>query len=159
MLYLLDGYNLLFALIDSQHPLAAQRQQIIRFLQKLFAHYKMDGLLVFDGRVRRGEESGRSYASPLEVIYTPEGQSADEYIIERIGSSKGASQMTVVTNDRGLIAHARSFRVQTMNVAPFIQWLTNRKKTTHAKPTIVETKHNLERLLKIFEKRFEEGEG
>lgn len=157
MLYILDGYNLLFTLTESAQPLAQQRQKIIHFLQKKFASFRMDGILVFDGRVRQGEESGRSYPSPLEVIYTPKGQSADQFIIERIESSQNPRQITVVTNDRGLIANSRPFGTKVISNAEFIEWLLSRKKKNpEQKAHIADSKQNIERLLIIFEKRLNE---
>lgn len=157
MLYILDGYNLLFTLTESDQPLAQQRQKIIRFLQKKFASFHMNGILVFDGRVRRGEESGRSYPSPLEVVYTPKGQSADHFIIERIEASENPRQITVVTNDKGLIANSRPFGTKTIGNAEFIEWLLGRKKKNAAqKSHIADSKKNIERLLTIFEKRLNE---
>jgi predicted RNA-binding protein with PIN domain len=159
VLYILDGYNLLFTLTESDHPLAKQRTKIILFLQKKFAALKMHGILVFDGRVRRGEESGRSYPSPLEVIYTPKGESADQFIIERIESSQNPREITVVSNDRGLIANARPLGAKTIANADFIEWLlTRKKKTSSPKPHIADTKQNIDRLLKIFENRLKEEE-
>ncbi len=156
-IYILDGYNLLFTLTESDEPLVKQRQKIVVFLQKKFAKFKMDGILVFDGRVRNGEESGRSYSSPLEVIYTPKGQSADHFISERIESSQNPRQITVVTNDRGLIANVRSLGAKTIGNAPFIEWLIHRKKGAPSRePEVADTKQNIERLLLIFEKRLEE---
>ncbi len=157
MLYLLDGYNLLFTLTESDNPFSEQRQKIIRFLQKQFASFKMEGILVFDGSVRHGEESGRSYPSPLEVVYTAKGQSADQFIIERIEISLNPRQITVVTNDRGLMAHARPLGAKTTGNADFIQWLVDRrKKKSSLKREITDSKQNMERLLIIFEKRLKE---
>jgi predicted RNA-binding protein with PIN domain len=156
--YFLDGYNILFTLTESDHPLATQRQKIIRFLQKQFSLFKMDGILVFDGRVHRDEESGRAYRSPLDIIYTPKGQSADQYIVERIETSENPRQITVVTNDRALFTNARVLGAKTTRNAEFIQWLMNRKKknTGVPKPDITETRYNIDRLLVVFEKRLEE---
>lgn len=158
MLYLLDGYNLLFTLTESDHPFAQQRQKIIHFLQKRFASFKMTGVLVFDGRVRRGEESGRSYPSPLEVIYTSKEQSADQFIIEQIETSQNPRQVTVVTNDRGLIANVHPLGAKTIGNAKFIQWLVNRRKRPALKTEIADSKQNIERLITIFEKRLKEEE-
>lgn len=158
MLYLLDGYNLLFTLTESDHPISQQRQKIIHFLQKRFASFKIEGILVFDGRVRRGEESGRSYPSPLEVVYTSTEQSADQFIIERIETSKNPRQVTVVTNDRGLIANVRSLGAKTIGNDKFIQWLVTRKKKPALKTEIADSKQNIERLIIIFEKRLKEEE-
>ena len=158
-MYILDGYNLLFTLTESDHPLALQREKVIRFLQKRFASFKMAGILVFDGRVRHGEESGRSYPSPLEVVYTPNNQSADAYIIERIETSKNPRIITVVTNDRGIMANARSLGAKTIKNAEFIEWLLSRKKkSAHPKPEVADTKQNIERLVNIFEKKLKEEE-
>jgi predicted RNA-binding protein with PIN domain len=156
--YFLDGYNILFTLTESDHPFATQRQKIIRFLQKRFALFKMNGILVFDGKVRRDEESGRSYRSPLDIIYTPKGQSADQYIVERIESSENPRQITVVTNDRALVANARSLGAKTTPNAEFIQWLLSRKKKTAGpvKPDAADTRQNIDRLLALFEKRLKE---
>lgn len=157
MLYILDGYNLLFTLTESDEPLVQQRQKIVLFLQKKFAKFKMNGILVFDGRVRHGEESGRSYPSPLEVIYTAKGQSADHFIFERIESSQNPRQVTVVTNDRGLMANVRPLGAKIIGNAEFIEWLMSRKsRATSPKPPLADTKQNIERLLAIFEKRLEE---
>jgi len=117
----------------------------------------MEGIVVFDGRIRGGEESGRSYPSPLEVVYTSRGQNADAYILEQIETSKSPRQITVVTNDRGLIANAKSHGSKTVGTAPFIEWLLNRKKQISSpKPEISDSKQNIERLLIIFENRLKE---
>ena len=119
----------------------------------------MDGLLVFDGRVHHGEESGRSYPSPLEVVYTPKGQSADHFIIETIESLPNPRQVHVVTNDRGLIANARRLGAKTMGNSEFIEWLLNRrKKGTAEKPHMADSKTNIERLLSIFEQKLKEDD-
>jgi len=159
VIYLLDGYNLLFTLSSSDLPLIRQRQQVVRFLQKRFAAMNLDGILVFDGKVRRGEESGRSYPSPLEVVYTPKDQSADAFIIERIEAAQNPRQTTVVTNDKGLTANARSHGAKTIANAPFIEWLLSKKKKPGAaKPEIADTKEHIDRLLKIFEKKLKAEE-
>jgi predicted RNA-binding protein with PIN domain len=155
--YLLDGYNLLFTLTESDHPLANQRQKIVRFLQKKFASLKLAGIVVFDGKIRHGEESGRSYPSPLEVVYTPKGQSADAFIIEKLEMSSNPRQITVVTNDRGLIANARALGAKTIHNGEFIEKLLSRKnKANPVKADIADSKRNIERLLIIFEKKLRE---
>jgi predicted RNA-binding protein with PIN domain len=157
--YFLDGYNILFNLTDSDSSLSTQRQKIIHFFRRRFALFKIEGMLVFDGRVRRGEESGRAYSRSLEVIYTPKGQSADHYIISCIEISEKPRQITVVTNDRGLIANAKSLGTKAIGNEEFIQWLLNRKKKPVAvKPEIADTKQNIQRLLAIFEKRLYEND-
>lgn len=156
-MYLLDGYNLLFTLTESDHPLAEQRDKVVLFLQKRFAELKMTGTVVFDGKLRHGEESGRSYPSPLEVVYTPKGQSADAYIIEKLEMSQSPRQITVVTNDRGLIANARSLGAKIVPNREFVERLLSRKKKgPPTKTEMADSKQNIERLRIIFEKKLSE---
>lgn len=156
-MYLLDGYNLLFTLTESDHPLSDQRQRMVRFLQKRFAALKLEGIVVFDGKVRHHEESGRSYPSPLEIVYTQKGQSADAFIIEKLELSNKARQITVVTNDKGLIANVRSYGAKLLKNEEFIKKILIKKKnSTETKVDIADSKKNIERLQAIFEKKLKE---
>lgn len=155
MYYLIDGYNLIFSLIQSKESLQTLRQKVIRTLQKQFAKREISGTLVFDGAHRRDEESGLSYSSPLIIAYAPKGQSADEYIIELIETAKNPKQIAVVTNDRGLKMHAKSHGAKVQSNEEFIHWLeTGKKKRKEVEP--MDTKQNIDRLLKIFENRLKE---
>lgn len=151
MHYLIDGYNLIFSLVESKESLQTLRHRVIVALQKQFAKRKISGTLVFDGAHRRDEESGLSYSSPLTIAYTPKGQSADDYIVEMIERAKNPKLITVVTNDRGLAMHAKSHGAKVQPNDEFIHWLKKRKKKKIAEPT--ETQANIDRLLKIFEER------
>jgi predicted RNA-binding protein with PIN domain len=152
--YYLDGYNLLFSLIETKRSLAEERKQILLFLQKKFQRQKLKGTLVFDGAHRRDEESGHSYPSPLELVYTPKGQTADAYIIERIELMKNPRLATVVSNDRGLKSHAVSLGAKYLSNIEFIeQILRKEKRPEKEKAPFKETKQNIERLLKIFEEK------
>ncbi len=151
-MYLLDGYNVLFSLTLSDRPLKVQRHHIIHFLQKRFAALHLKGILIFDAKVRLTEESGRAYQSPLEIIYTPKGQTADSYIEETIAFAKNPRQMIVVTNDRALIANVKSLGAQTLKNEEFLKRLAAKKSQAPEKE-ITDTKQNITRLLKIFEKK------
>lgn len=157
MYYYIDGYNLIFSLSDAAHSektLLSLRQEAIRYLQKKFALLKLSGTLVFDGSHRRGEESGLSYPSPLIVAYTPKGQSADAYIVDKIHESPHPKTLLVVTNDKGLTLHSRSAGAKTQTNSEFLDSLLHRskkKKTKAAEPK--ETQENIDRLLRIFEDR------
>lgn len=157
MYYLVDGYNLIFSLIESKESLQTVRNKVILALQKEFAKRKISGMLVFDGAHKRGEESGLSYPSPLIVAYAPKGQSADEYIVEKIEASSQPKLITVVTNDRGLAMHAKSHGASVQSNDTFIKWLRKKK----GKKKVIEpreTQQNIDRLLKIFEERLKNEE-
>lgn len=155
MYYYVDGYNLIFNAIQSEGKLQDLRQKTIHFLKKAFANHKLKGALVFDGAHRRDEESGLSYPSPLTVAYAPKGQSADDYIIERIELAKNPKQITVITNDRGLIRHARALGAKTESTHTFLTKL-HRPKKSKSTQEMKDSPENIERLLKIFEKKLEE---
>lgn len=157
MYYYIDGYNLIFSLVDSKESLQSLRQKTVLFLQKKFASFHLTGTLVFDGAHRRGEESGLSYPSPLIVAYTPKDQNADSYIVEQIEKTPQKGQITVITNDRGLILHTHSLGAHTQSNQAFIQWLKQKGKKKRLKKgkDPIETPENQERLLKIFEDRLQ----
>lgn len=154
MYYWIDGYNLIFSLptySEAIKDFAGLRQRLIRTLRKQFAKKKISATLVFDGAHRRDEESGLSYPTPLTVAYAPKGQSADEYIVERIALASNPKEMTVVTNDRGLARHAKAAGAKVQPNQDFIAWL--KKGTKKDRPEPKESEQNMKRLLKIFEER------
>ncbi|HLB52281.1 MAG TPA: NYN domain-containing protein [Chlamydiales bacterium] len=150
MRYYLDGYNLLFSLSNSRLPLLKQRKEMIQFLQLAFEKKKLTGTIVFDGKVHLNEESGRSYPSPLEIVYTTKGQTADAYILEQMEFCKYRSEITVVTADLGLRRHLQSMRVKVMDNQKFMHFLCKGKKEEE-KTDIEESQKEIARLLKIFE--------
>lgn len=158
MYYYVDGYNLLFNFLEPKQNLKALRGQVVLYLQKRFASLHLEGMLVFDGAHRRDEESGLSYPSPLIVAYSPKGQTADEYILEQVEQSKRPQNLTVVTNDRSLILHAKSMGAHALLNAEFIQKLKKKKKKGRVIKEPQETEQQIERLRKIFEKRMEQEE-
>ena len=152
MIYLIDGYNLIFSLIESKEKLQTLRQKVIQALQKSCSIKKIQGMIVFDGIHRRDEESGLVHSAPLAVAYAPKGQTADEYIVEQIECTDNPKQVTVDTNDKGLALHAKAAGSKVLKNDEFIHWLQKKKKKTKAMDP-KESEQNIERLLKIFEER------
>ena len=162
MHYLIDGYNLLFHGDESKDTLRSKRQTIVQSLQKEFALLHMKGTVVFDGAHEPDEQSGLSYKSPLVIAYSHQGQTADAYILEKLEAAKTPSELTIVTNDKGLSMHARNYGAKSMTIPEF---LTQIKKKRHQKKgTIAEKKpaaiseRELNRLLKLFEEKLGEDE-
>lgn len=158
MYYYIDGYNLIFSLIDSKESLKSIRQKVILLLQKKFAKYGLSGTVVFDGSHRKDEESGLSYPSPLIVAYTPKGESADEYIISEVAARKRGLQIIVITNDQGLASHVKEKGARVQSNSDFIHWLKSKEKRRKRKEIeAVDTQQNIDRLLVIFEERLKQG--
>ena len=159
MIYYVDGYNLLFRLADSRTSLRKQRTSIIRFLQNQFVHLKSKGLLIFDGAHRPDEESGLSYPSPMELAFTPKGQSADENILDRVEMLSNRKNATVVTNDQGLKRQAGAFGAKTMSNDAFLKWLLKRASKKKAKRLPAkDSPQQIERLTKIFEEKLKKDD-
>lgn len=150
-MYYLDGYNLLFTCFHSTHPLSSQREAFIHWLQCRFSSRHIQGALIFDGDTARKGESGRSYSSPLEIIYTPHHESADAYILEKLEGISRRSEITVVTNDQHLSRSVRALGTKTLKNEAFLTWL--HKKPLNApdeKPNFKETDRHFQRLLKLW---------
>lgn len=90
----------------------------------------------------------------MEVAFAPQGQTADQYIIEQIELAKNKKTIVVVTNDRNLKNHVSFVGAETMSIHAFLQWLMKRKAKKKSKKLVIkESPAQIERLVKIFEER------
>ena len=152
--FFIDGYNLLFHWSDEEPSLQIRRNQLIQWIQ----HIDLQGVIVFDGSHRSDEEYGLAYASPMDVAFTPKGQTADQYILELIEISPHRKCLVVVTNDQSLKRHATGFGANTLSSQAFLHWAMKRKKRKKAKkPAAQESKSQVERWVKIFEERLKQN--
>ncbi|WP_068467675.1 NYN domain-containing protein [Candidatus Protochlamydia phocaeensis] len=122
MHYFIDGYNLLFRLMHGSDDLQQSRQQIILDLNKKISLVKLDVSLVFDAAFQEGDRT-RSHFDALEILFTAEGETADEFILEEIKNSIFPQQETVVTSDKRLAWQARHRSAHTESIEEFMVWL------------------------------------
>lgn len=123
MHYFIDGYNLLFRLLHSSGSnLQSQREAIIYDLNKKIALVKIDVSIVFDATSQIGGGS-RTHYDHLEILYTAEGETADEYIIEEIKNHPQPQQEIIVTSDKKLSWLVRNRSAHTETVEEFTLWL------------------------------------
>ena len=122
MHYFIDGYNLLFRLLHDKEDLQSQREAIIRDLNQKIALVKIDVSIVFDAAFQMGERT-RTHYNELEILFTAEGESADEYIVDEIKNSPHPQQETVVTSDKKLAWRVRNRSAHTESVEDFVLWL------------------------------------
>lgn len=121
MHYFIDGYNLLFRLTQDG-DLQTEREAVIRDLNKKISLIKLDASIVFDAAYRLGGRS-RSHFDALEILFTAERETADDYILEEIQNSSSPHQETVVTSDKSLARQVRLCSGHTMSIEEFIGWL------------------------------------
>lgn len=114
MQHIVDGYNLLFFLDLKAKTLREARQLVIKYVQDVFEDKK--GIcIVFDGKQEKGLGFSRIYSGRTEIIYTIDGMSADEYIVEWFQQKKPTSSMFVYTQDLGLKRHLSEFKVKVLD--------------------------------------------
>jgi predicted RNA-binding protein with PIN domain len=162
MYFLIDGYNLLFSFLADRTSFEVQREGLLIWMQKQFDDLNLTGIVVFDGGHQMPYECEISYQSPLEIAYTPKGQTADAYIVERLSyfSNTGTQTASVVTNDKGLIGHCRTYSPQMMSNESFVQWLMKKSKKIQVskKKVLKESSFQVDRLTRIFEEKLRSEE-
>jgi predicted RNA-binding protein with PIN domain len=106
---LIDGYNLLHALSRGKSGEEA-RNGLIALIQAWCERGGYRARIVFDptGGMKRNEARGA-----IEIRNVPQGKTADEEILEALGSTGDRTQYTVVSNDAAIVKAAgkRGFTV------------------------------------------------
>ena len=138
----IDGYNVLFALYGQSENLRPSRDKLIRGFRAKADSLQLSLILVFDSHYQKGE-STRAFLSPLQVVYTAEKESADDYIIQAVSSDPQPPSLLVVTSDKTLAKMVRDLGAKTQGVDLFLSWLGKRGqnlKKRKAKEASQETK-------------------
>ncbi|NGX56711.1 MAG: hypothetical protein K1060chlam5_00955 [Candidatus Anoxychlamydiales bacterium] len=160
MKYFIDGYNLLFYLFHTNEKLEVQRNLVIDFIKENSTFLNGKIYLIFDGHKNVNVIPSRKYLNNITIIYTPKNQTADEYIIEKLSFLSETANITVVTSDRSLKMNCVNLNAQTKSIDEFLEFLDKKKKTFKKNETfnfeenVEDTKEEIERLLKIFEEKY-----
>lgn len=150
MHYYIDGYNLMFRVLRAGDELQVRREKIIHDLNQKVQFLELDATLVFDAHYHYGEAS-RTHFNHLEILFTSEGESADELILHELKSERIPGEHTVVTSDKKLAWLARRKHAKTESVEEFLDWVNRRYKNKIRR--IKNPKESLkEQELKIIEK-------
>jgi len=129
MHYYIDGYNILFSLLKSQDNLQVSRNRLIQSLKIKIEKINLPATVVFDSQFQEGE-SERLFLGQLEVVFTDAGQTADDYILERIKEVARPQDYTVVTSDKKLSWLARRKLAKTESCKEFLSFLEKRYKNS-----------------------------
>lgn len=166
--YLLDGYNFLFRLLPDTGSLRTMREALLSDLGEKAHSLNLKLSVVFDAGAQKQEEGKHYSYHTLDVLFTPYGITADEWIIREVQQAQKPQNITVVTSDKALQRQVCAYGGYTQPVEDFLGWLQQkcerkkRKKIAHPPPLILappkpKTLPNAEsNYLEIFEKRFEE---
>lgn len=157
MRYLIDGYNLLFALELEPHPIEYSREALIEVLIEDLNKLHMRATILFDsGTTHLGSIPHLHDRNGIEVVFSPHGMCADRYILELIEGTKNPKDVVVVTDDAELRASSQALHAKSLMCEPFLQKMRHKNRKKHAP-----TKHNPhdpaydEELRRIFEERLE----
>jgi uncharacterized protein len=156
MHFLIDGYNLLFRLSPFLEEFSASREAIIKELSLRATLLKWHLTVVFDAPDRQGV-SKRTHYHNLEILYSGEGETADELIIKVLKRLGECGNCTVVTSDKRLAWKARHLGAKTESVESFVARLNKRylKPPREAKKRVVASKTEDSDYLSLFEKEQE----
>lgn len=125
MHYYIDGYNLLFRLKHGEEDPFESRQILIEDINSKAALLNLQITIVFDSQYREGE-AVRSQFRQLHLMYSGQGVTADQCILDAIALEPNPNHITVVTSDKKLAWFARRCTAKTETVEQFIQWITKR---------------------------------
>lgn len=114
MLHIIDGYNLLFFLDFKAKSLKEARKLVVDYVGDVFFDRK-GVCVVFDGKQEKGLGFSRVYSGKVEIIYTIDGMSADEYIIEWFQQNKLTTSVYVYTHDLGLKRHLMEYKAKVVD--------------------------------------------
>lgn len=169
MHYFIDGYNLMFRRLRAGTDLQTQRASIIKELDECASILQLDITIVFDAHYQCGLGS-RSHFHCLEICFTEERETADEYILKELKRMVKPQHETVITSDKKFASYARRLSAKTETVEKFMIWLTKRcqnriRKDNRPQPSIptispksssdLKYESDMERWLRIFEERFQ----
>lgn len=130
MRYLVDGYNYLFRLLHKREEVRSIREDLIKEMSRLSLLAELDIILVFDSKYQPGYHTEKR-EHLFQLIFTDEGESADDWILKNLKISKNPRIITVVTSDKRLAMHCRNALSHTMECKDFQTFL--QKKATKPK--------------------------
>ncbi len=136
MVWLVDGYNVIL----SDERLAkllrndseTGRRELLLEITNSRRFSKENITVIFDGRFAA---SASKVSLKLLVKFTSSGETADDSIKREVGRSTRRHGLTVVTNDRSILAYAKECGANTLGCAEFLAIL--RRKEHMAKETAI----------------------
>ena len=100
---IVDGYNIIFAWDDlaeqAKSDLDAARRQLCDRLSSYSGFTKNRVILVFDGYKQKGNPGEKRQFHNIQVVYTPEGETADGYIQGLVHDIGKNYQVSVASSD------------------------------------------------------------
>jgi hypothetical protein len=119
MHYYIDGYNMLFRHLPTR-KLKIERENLLDEIYQITSLLNLNISIIFDAAFQVGGRR-KSHLDSLEILYSAEGETADEYIIDIVSHIANPRSIVVVTNDRSLAAQVRHYSAKVESVELFMQ--------------------------------------
>jgi len=158
--YLVDGYNFFFRLREDIFPLEDARNSFIHELSSALLEIDTKASLVFDsGKDTILDVASKSHFGKIDVVFTPKGVSADDYIIELVEIERHPGSITVVSSDKGVLARSVSLGARTMSVEKFVAFVQRkqRKKRKKEEKFECDSDYHINRLEEEFLRRLKDS--
>lgn len=127
MHYFIDGYNLLFRILDKGQEVQKARDEMIDMLIYKINRAEIHATLVFDSKYQPGPPT-RNCKGNLDILFTDEGETADDWILNEVKRSPAKTEEKVVTTDKRLAVQIRLKGVQTISCEDFMEYLNKKVK-------------------------------
>jgi len=124
MPYVIDGYNLLWAIQKAGGPDATTDVQLCKVVARYLALVGEKGQIIFDGTGPR-DKSPFDRIGGLEVFFAGAGVDADTIIEGKLKASPAPRRLTVVSSDRRIRRAARARRAGAVKSEDFWDSLCN----------------------------------
>lgn len=100
---IIDGYNIIFSSEklkkDAEFNLENARISLIESVQNFAGYTGKKIFIIFDGYKKSGNLQTNENYNHVKVVYTKEGQTADQYIEKFVSENRGKYRITVATSD------------------------------------------------------------
>lgn len=159
MLYIIDGYNLLFRLKAKKQTLRDARDFLINELGRLIKEFNLKAMIVFDSSLDMAHLfPSKSEKPPLEIIFAPYGTTADDYILELISYKAKKIPITLVTSDSGLTLLSRPYRVKSLTIDDLFLRFSEKAHHKALKEELIYKEHLDKKFSSLFDYFLEEFE-
>jgi len=143
MRYFIDAYNLIGTMTSIELSDPQKEEKLIRFFNNRYSLPNDRFMLIFDGN--RLEWMGSQYQKGQCFCYfTPKGETADDYIIQKITNTSNRSSITVVSSDNAIIRVAKHKKVKMLRSQQFLSLPIKNIPTTPIKPAYTPSKEEVD---------------
>ena len=142
---IIDGYNLLFAQKGEIPDLESARAGLIELLQKYNSKKGNAVKIVFDVKANPFLYNSKTKTNKgkVEVIFSPSGTTADDYIIKLVGGFENKKTIRVVSSDKKVASAVKTLGAQAVSSVEFFKEITSLLKSGKNDDYYYEKEHGI----------------